>query len=491
MIARIFLGLAALALLSLGPAAMPPPAAAQKEKKDDARPIAVGVDERSGLFLTLYQGGCGLVRDQRRVSLPPGTVEFQFQNIPAKILPESVRLHALGEAPLRILEQRFEADLISPQRLLEGHVGKQVKLFVENQFSERQEEIAATLLSIEGGPVFLIDNEVTYNHPGRIIFPKVPEGLVSRPALAFLVENATSKPQRLEAAYLVRDLSWQADYVLVLSEREDRAELTGWATIENESGAFYPGAVVTLVAGDVRMPQQRVRRVRETDSERVWAYKLAYRPGEETPREEFGEVHLYRLERPATIREGRVTQLRFLGAEGLAVKREFVLESPLRLRFERRQEGVSRENAQVLIEIENRKENRLGIPLPRGTVRLYRADAEGALLFAGENRLDAVPRGGTLRFSTGRVFDLTAERRQTFWKKLAADTFEAGWELLLRNERREEVQLRVVESIPGDWTILSASHPHQKATAGRAEFRIAVPPGKEVKLAYTAKYRSE
>ncbi len=491
MIARILLCLAALALLFLGPRAVPPSLAAPKEKKDDARPIAVGVEERAALFLTLYQGDFSLVRDQRRVSLPLGTVEFQFLEIPATILPESVRLHAVGETPLRILEQRHEADLISPQRLLERHVGKTVKLFFENPFSERQDEIPATLLSIEGGAVFLIDNEVTYNHPGRIIFPKVPEGLVSRPALAFIVENAASRPQRIEAAYLVHGLSWQADYVLVLSEREDRAELTGWATIENESGVSYPAAVVTLVAGDVPMLPQTGFRWKKKRFDSPEEHIRAYRPMEEAPREEFGEVHLFRPERPTTIRQGRMTQLRFLGAEGLAVKREFLLVSPGRHRSDRRQEGVSRENAYVVLEIENRKENRLGIPLPYGIVRVYRSDAQGALQFAGEDRLKAASPGESVRLTTGRAFDLIAERRQILWKKLAADTFETAWELLLRNERREETSLRVIESIPGDWMIVSASHPHRKLTAGEAEFRLSVPPGKEVKLSYTAKFRSE
>ena len=492
MIARLLPCLAAaLTLVFLG-TALPPPAAAEKGKADAPRPIAVDVEERTGLFLTLYQGDWGLVRDQRRVTLPVGTVEFQYPDIPAKILPESVRLRALGEAPLRVLEQRYEADLISPQRLLERHVGKQVKLFVENPFSEREQEIPATLLSIEGGPVFLIDDEVTYGHPGRILFPKVPEGLVSRPALAFVVENATPRPQRVEAAYLVRGLRWQADYVLVLGEREDRAELTGWATVENESGASYPGAVVTLVAGEVRLPQEAAPRRRQSGAgERGPVSLMAPIAAEEAPREGFGEVYLYRPERPATIRRGRVTQLRFLGAEGLAAKREFVLESLVLFRGERRQEAVTRESAAVVVEIENRKENRLGTPLPQGTVRVYRTDDAGTPQFAGEDRLRAVPRGGILRIALGRAFDLTAERRQTAWKKLAADTFEAGWELLLRNERKEEASLRVVESIPGDWTILAASHPHRKTTAGRAEFRIPLPPGKDVKLTYTVKFRTE
>ncbi len=491
MLARLLPCLIALAWVSLNPAWPPASAAAEKGKPDASRPIAAGVEERTGLFLTLYQGDWALVRDQRRVTLPVGTVELQFPDPPATILPESMRLRALDEAPLRVLEQRYEADLISPQRLLEHHVGKQVKLFVENPFSERQEEIPATLLSIEGGPVFQIDDEVTYGHPGRIIFPKVPEGLVSRPALAFVVENATPRPQRVEAAYLVRGVRWQADYALVIGERENRAELTGWATVENDSGASYLGAVVTLVAGEVPLPREGPPRARRIDVPgRAEPKKLLASP-EEAPREAFGEVYLYRPERPATIRPGRVTQLRFLGAEVLGLKREFVLESPGRFPGERRQEAVTRETAAVVVEIENRKENRLGTPLPQGTVRVYRTDEAGGLQFAGEDRLKAVPRGGVLRIALGRAFDLTAERRQTAWKKLAADTFEAGWELVLRNERPEEASLRVVESIPGDWTILSASHPYRKTSAGRAEFRIPVPPGKDVKLTYAVKFRTE
>lgn len=492
MIARLLLCLAAALTLGSLDTALSPPAAAEKGKPDAPRPIAVGVEERTGLFLTLYQGGWGLVRDQRRVTLPVGTVEFQYADIPETILPESVRLRALGEAPLRVLEQRHEADLISPQRLLERHVGKKVKLFVENPYSEREQEIPATLLSIEGGPVFQIEEEVTYGHPGRILFSKVPEGLVSRPALAFVVENATLRPQRVEAAYLVRGLRWQADYTLVIGERENRGELTAWASVENESGADYPGAVVTLVAGDVPMPQGATPRSKKIDLEgRKRTLNMYALSSEEIRRESFGAVHLYRPERPTTIRPGQTTQLRFLYAEGLVLERQFVLESPERFYGERRQEAVVHETATVVVEVENRKENRLGTPLPQGTVRVYRADDAGTLQFAGEDRLKAVPRGGILRIYLGRAFDLTAERRQTAWKKLAADTFEASWELVLRNEREEEVSLRVVESIPGDWTILSASHPHRKATAGRAEFRIPLPPGKEEKLTYRVKYRRE
>jgi hypothetical protein len=461
--------------------------ASAAEKNDASKRLATGVEDQAAVALTIYNVNLGLVKDQRQATLPAGTFELRFTDVASQIIPASVQVRSLtGPSSLRVLEQNYEYDLLNPQKLLEKFVGKEVKLFVENQYTEREDTLTATLLSIDGGPIFKIDEDITFGHPGRILFPKVPENLTAKPTLVWLLENSQSKPQRIEATYLTNAINWRADYVLTLNARDDRADLSGWVTIDNKSGAAYSNATLKLVAGDVN----RVRDDQELRA-RVLA-KEAAAPKAAAPQfkeEEFFEYYIYTLQRPSTIKNQQTKQISLVTADQVPVKKELVYFGARQYYHGRYGEAVSNQKINVIVELQNKKENNLGIPLPKGVVRVYKQDAEGSLQFVGEDSIDHTPKDEKIRIKMGNAFDVVGGRKQTEWKKIAADTFEAAFEISVRNHKKEDVIVKVVEPIPGAWTMLSTSHEFKKTDAHMAEFTLTVPKDKEVKVAYSVKMR--
>src|SRR5262245_29222756 len=258
-----------------------------------APPPSITLENQRDLIVTIYNGNLGLVKDTREARLPAGMNEVQFADVAAQIDPTSVHLKSLTDpAGLRILEQNYEYDLLSPQKLLEKYVGKKVRLYQGNG-----SYLEATLLSTDG-PVFDINGEIHMGHHGQIVFPALPENLVSKPTLLWLLRNGTATPQRVEASYLTGGVSWKADYVVILNAADDRADLTGWVTIDNKSGATYKDAALKLVAGDVN---------RARDDRTRQAMELASKAGAAAPAsrdfvsEGFFEYHLYTLDGRTTI----------------------------------------------------------------------------------------------------------------------------------------------------------------------------------------------
>ena len=195
------------------------------------------------------------------------------------------------------------------------------------------------------------------------------------------------------------------------------------------------------------------------------------------------------MQRPSTLKNNQTKQISLLTAEQVPVKKEFVFFGARQYFQGRFAEPLSNQHASVIVELQNRKESNLGVPLPKGAVRVFKQDAEGGLQFVGEDSIDHTPKDEKVRIKMGSAFDVVGSRKQTDWKKLAVDTYEAAFEITVRNHKKEDVVVRVLEPIPGAWTLSGASHEHRKTEARMAEFALTVPKEKEVKLTYTAKMR--
>lgn len=226
-------------------------------------------------------------------------------DVAAKMNPASVHIKSVT-APqhFSILEQQYEYDLLSPQVLLDKYIGKEVKLYTKNPYTEREEIVTATLLSNSGGtPVFKIGNEITFGHPGRIIFPGLPENLISKPTLTWLFRNTYNGPQTLEVFYLTGGMGWRMDYVGLLNDRDTHMDLSGLVTLENKSGASYKEARLKLVAGEVH-------RVREVEMRRAGvmmeAAPAAKALAPQFKEEGLFEYHSYSLNRPTTLLDNQI-----------------------------------------------------------------------------------------------------------------------------------------------------------------------------------------
>ena len=455
------------------------------ENNKKPKVLSTGLEDQTRMAVTIYNVNLGLVKDQREIKLTKGTGELRFMDVASQIIPTSVHIKSLIDpGSLLILEQNYEYDLLNPQKLLDKYVGKEVKLYYKNPYTEREEMVTATLLSNNGGPIFKIGDEITFGHPGRIIFPEVPENLISKPTLVWLIDNTLSSHQKVEASYLTNGINWRADYVVTLNDKDDMADLSGWVTIDNRSGTTYRNANLKLVAGDVN----RVKDEYEYRGKMLQVAEAAAK----TPQfkeDEFFEYHIYTLQRPATIKENQTKQISLINADTIPVKKELLYYGARYYYYNQHGETITNQKVGVFVEIENKEKNNLGIPLPKGTIRVYKHDKEGSLQFVGEDSIDHTPKDEKIRIKLGDAFDVVGSRKQTEWKKIAYDTYEASFEISLRNHKKEDVIVKVVEPIPGDWKILSSSHEYQKTEAFTAEFNIPVPKDKETKLTYRVRMR--
>ena len=458
------------------------------EKKEATSGTAVStLDDQTGVALTIYNVNLALIKDQRQIKLARGINDLRFMDVASQIIPTSVHIKSLvNPETLQVLEQNYEYDLLNPQKLLDKYVGKEVKLYQKNPYTEREEVVAATLLANNGQPIFKIGNEITFGHPGRIIFPGVPEDLNAKPTLVWMLENTLPSAQKIEASYLTNGINWRSDYVVTLNDKDDKADLSGWVSIDNHSGTTYKNAKLKLVAGDVN----RVRDEYEYKDKMMRVAEGAAKAAAPQFKEDsFFEYHIYTLDRPATVKDNQTKQISLVTADNIPVRKELLYYGANYYYYSRYGEAMSNQKIGVFVEIQNKKENNLGIPLPKGTVRVYKADKEGSLQFVGEDSIDHTPRDEKVRIKLGDAFDVVGSRKQTDWKKIAYDTYEAAFEISLRNHKKEDVVVKVIEPIPGDWAMLSSSHEYKKAEAFTAEFNIPVPKDKEVKLTYRVRMR--
>ncbi|MBF0505395.1 MAG: DUF4139 domain-containing protein [Nitrospirae bacterium] len=433
-------------------------------------------EQQKEVYLTIYNSGIGLVKDRRDIPLGTGIREILFADVAPKIIPSSVRVNSLTRPDsLQVLEQRYQYDLISPEKLLDKFVGKEVKLVSKKPYTDTEEVVTALLLSNHNGPVFKIGDEITFNYPGRIIFPKLPENVASKPSLFWRVKSSAPE-QRIEAAYITEGIDWKADYTLDLNEAGNQADLSGWVTINNQSGIAFNNARVKLVAGDIS-------RVRDHGPGKIMPMMAAAAPETPVKGESFSEYHLYTLEAPIQINDNEIKQIAFLNARHILLNKELVLKGESAY-FTNKYDKPLPQKVGIYFDMVNTEKNGPGIPLPGGVVRVFKNDKEGNSQLIGENTIVHTPKDEKLRIKTGEAFDISADRKQMEWNKISRFTYETVFEITLRNHGAADISVKVVEPIPGDWIILTSSHPPQKIDANTVEFIVPVPKDGETRLTY-------
>ena len=448
---------------------------------DAAEPAKSTADQQTGVEVTVYNSNLGLVKDVREIQLPEGEGELQFMDVASAIIPETVHVRSVNHPQdFQLLEQNYEYDLISPEKLLEKYVGKTIKLLTWNQYQDRKEVVEATLLSMNNGPVYRINGEIHLGNEGRPILPELPENLFARPTLSWQYRNQNRSQHRIEASYLTNKITWKADYVLTLNAEDTAADLAGWVTLDNRSGATYRDARLKLVAGSIHRALER----EEGDSYR--AQRMAEVASDQAQFQEQGlfEYHLYDLQRPTTVKDNQTKQISLLEASGVGVKKELLVYGLDAYYTSQYREDNPKQPVVVYVSVKNSKENRLGMPLPEGIVRTYKQDAAGSLQFIGEDRIQHTPKDEELRLKIGEAFDVVAERRQTDFRQLTVHQYESEWEILVKNHKEQDVTVGLIEPVPGSWTVVSSSQSYTKKDASTIRFDVPVPKNGETKVTY-------
>jgi hypothetical protein len=443
---------------------------------------STGQDQKE-LAVTVYNSNVALVRDVRRVRLPEGVIDLRYMDIAAQVNPATVHIVSLtAPKELGVLEQDYEYDLLSPQKLLQKYVGKEmtlIRVITENN-STKEVPMKAVLLADNEGPVWKVGNEIiTGMGADRYVFPDLPENLYSKPTLVWLLDNRKAGEQTVEASYLTNQVNWNADYVLTVHSDQKLADLNGWVTVVNQSGASFRNAQLQLVAGELN-------RVAPAGAPmmRMMAMKAAPAAAQ-FEQEAISEYHLYTLERHTNIQNNETKQISLLAAAGAAVEKVFEVDGQSYYYQNPQSPGQpTKEPVKVLIKFKNAETNSLGIPLPAGTVRVYQGDSKGRLQFIGEDRIDHTPKDETVSLHIGNAFDVVAERKQTDYQRLGSHSVELEYEISLRNHKPDPITVLVNEPIGGDWTMLNSSFKFEKTAAFAARFTVPVAANGEAQLKY-------
>ena len=456
------------------------PAAAQSPLRE----MTSLATDREGVAITVYNDDLALVKERRRVEFVAGTNRLALRDVAAQMRPETALLRASSGAPLQLIEQNFDFDLLTPQKLLEKYVGNEVTVIRVHPTTGEERREAATVLAAAQGTVLRFADRIETGVPGRLAFASVPATLRDRPTLSVLLDAAGGK-QTVELSYLTGGVSWKADYVANLSTDGKSLDLNGWVTLTNRSGAAFDNATLQLVAGTVnrvRSPQPQMAYAMAAPASRSKAA--------EAVQEALMDFHLYSFERPTSIADNQTKQLALLSAAAVPVRREYLLAGNDWMYRERQaQSGQIGQKLKPAVFIEFDNKGQLGKPLPAGVIRVYARDSKGAAQFVGEDRIEHTAKNEKLKLRLGEAFDITAERKQTSYKRIADNVSESAWRIEVRNAKDEAVTVRVQEPLPGDWEMLQESQQHVKESARIAAWNVVVPAGGSKILDYTVRVR--
>ncbi|HYE95206.1 MAG TPA: hypothetical protein VD962_03285 [Rubricoccaceae bacterium] len=462
------------------------PAAAQA-------PIVSAPETQEGVSLTVYNGGFAVVREVRPITLPRGRALVRFEGVAAQIDPTSLALKSLTDPNgVTVREQNYQYALIGTNSVLDAAVGQRIRL-TRALPDGRLETVEGTLISQpgQGRIVRLDDGRVLVDPQGTIELAGLPPGLLSRPSLLWMLDVERAATHRIEASYLTNGITWSADYVAVVQDDERQIDLTGWVTLNNQSGATYREAQLQLMAGEVRRVQDQVGFADGVVYERAMPAAPPPPPFQE---EAFFEYHLYTLEGATTIAERETKQMTLLSAADVGVRRRLVFDGSNAFGWWRPRRpgsgsGTDELSAAVVVELENTEENHMGMPLPAGKVRVYKADARGNLQFLGEDRIQHTARNERVRLYIGDAFDVVGTRRVVDERRINSTTSERTVEVEVRNRKETTADVAVVERLWGDWRLTQQSHPHTELDAYTLEFPLTVAADETVRVRYTVRWR--
>jgi hypothetical protein len=454
--------------------------------------------QEEGIALTIYNQNFGVVREKRTVDVKEKTGTIRFTDVASQIDGTSVQFKSLTDPHATVLEQNYEYDLVSADKLLGKYIDKQIAVltkdgsrysgsllsFDTNQLVIRQEGEKAEIVMVQRG-----------DNVKDIQFGALPEGLITKPTLVWKLATEKVGQQLIEVAYQTAGINWQADYNATLNPNDTKLDLGGWVTINNQSGGTYKDAKLKLIAGDVR----RVEQLRFANAPRGMLAKSSVMDEAGFAEKAFFEYHLYTLGRPATVAQNQTKQIELLKAADVPVKKVFLYDGAPQYRFYGglnqdagygSEEGNKKVN--VVVEVKNSKENNLGMALPKGKMRLYKRDeADGSLEFIGEDEIDHTPKDETVKLHIGDAFDIVGERKRTDYKIDASrHIITESFEIRVRNHKTEPVEVLVKETLYrwNNWEITESNQKWTKYDSNTIHFPVKVDKDGEQVITYTVRY---
>lgn len=453
-----------------------------------------------GVAITVYNQNFGLVKDTRNIDLTAGINYLRFEDVAAAIDPTSVSFSSIS-APNSVVvrEQSYQYDIMDVGTILSKSVGKEVK--VRQYTSSGVHETTGTLLN---QPVVTVADSngnlstrnqsivlktasgVVVGPSGEVELAALPPGLVSKPSLLWKLESDKAGPQKAEISYQTQGLNWKCDYVAVVNADDTLSDLTSWVTLDNKSGATYKNAALKLMAGDVHKVQNIAP---QPSSIRMYKSAMAAAAPQFTE-QSFAEYHLYALAGKTDVNNNETKQLTLFNASAVPIKKLFIFDGGASGYYGGYYPGGNNSSkVNVKLELANSKENNLGMPMPKGKVRVYKKDKDGAMQFVGEDLIDHTPKDEKVRLYLGDAFDIVGERKQLSQQQVSSRVQKFSYEISIRNHKESAVTVNCVEHSGGDWKITSSSQPFVKKDSHTFEFAAKVPANGETKVTYEIEVR--
>lgn len=448
--------------------------------------------------LTIYNQGFGLVKEVRELKLTKGRQEVAIEDVAAQIEPTSVGFRSLGTHSFSILEQNYQYDLINSQAILNKSVGNRIRFI--RTIGGKKELLDGVLMSaptaivttsdgqqqqyqqetFNGMVIKTDDGRIVLDPTGEIEVSSIPSGLISRPTLKWDIESTKDGSEPVELSYISQGLNWNADYVLTL-DGNGTADMQGWVTLANTSGATWKDAHLKLLAGDVNRVQSHGQV--EVMSSAVVPATVTEAPFKE---ESLFEYHLYTLQRPTTVRNNETKQVSLLEGHGIPVRKKLIIDSITEQYFPGEGEvGTGDVKPQVRLEFLNDLKSGLGMPLPKGNVKVYQRDKSGSVQLLGEDSIDHKPRNEKISLNVGRSFDVVSTRKRLAFKELRSQVYREQFEIEVRNRKEEPETVYVYERHYGDWQITAKSQAYDKLDSNTAQFVVNLQPNEVKKVRYT------
>lgn len=427
---------------------------------------AIAQTAQGDVAVTIYNNNLALVQDGRTLTVPAGRSRQEFPDVSAQIRPETVSLSGPGIA---IVEQNFDYDLLSPDKLMEKAVGQLITIVRTNPATGAETREQAKVLAANGGIVLQIGNRIEVLRddglPVRVVFDKVPDNLRARPTLSVTIDAAKAGAIPTRLTYLTPGFGWTADYVALFDERSEAIDVQGWITLTNNTGTTFRNADTLLVAGNVNGGGSR--NIRPGYNPQA---SLDQAGTESGTRERLGDYYLYPLKERTTIANAQQKQVSFLDVKAAPARKAYEFVNGW---LASQPEPIS---AQSVLKFSTSKAGGLGDQLPSGTIRIYLRDQRGDPQFIGENRIDHTPMGSRLSIRTGEAFDVKVKPVVEKRERLSGSRWRTTMRYELSNARPEPVSVDLVQDgLYGDVRIIEQSLVGDRTSADRIEWKVPVP----------------
>lgn len=432
--------------------------------------VAQAADPAQKLSITVYNNNLALVQDERRLDAPAGRTRLEFKDVSASIKPETA---ALSGAGFGVVEQNFDYDLLTPSKMMEKAVGREIEIVRTIPGTGQQTHEKATVLSVNSGVVLRIGNRIEVlsadGLPTQVIFNSIPENLRAQPTLSVTVDAAQAGGHDVTLSYLTTGLSWKADYVALFDEKQSALNLQGWTTLTNNSGTSYKDAKTQLVAGDINITGQYQDNWQQSRPANHAAGTQA------SNQASVADYYLYTLPERVTIAEAQTKQVGFLDQQGVSAKKIYEYRSDAFTSDE------DPSHAAVVIDFTNKAK-----AMPAGTMRVYIRDQAGEPKFAGEDNIVHTPAGSELSVKIGEAFDVTVQPTLVSSEKISRWRTRYAMSYLLRNAKPEPVTVEVRHGgLWRDGKVENENLTSRRIDANTLGWSVSVPANGESTLTFT------